>query len=96
MHAHINAHRVQASHKKQFIGEEIHGDVAVGPWSAPWPHSSPALFAARLSVDVHQELGLVFSAPSAVSGLFFQCPGVRVVWGSPGQIGLGSVQEGPS
>lgn len=61
------------------------------------PGLTPVLpFSQPGSVDVHQELGLVFSAPSAVSGLFFQCPGIRVVWGSPGQIGLGSVQEGPS
>lgn len=85
---------------RKFIGKEIHGNVAVLPWSFPGLSSlqscpSPSQF---VSADVHQDLGLassvgvllllslVYSASVQVSGQVGVLQG-RWVW---------AVQERPS
>ena len=86
--AHTHTSTESKFQTRKFIGEEIHGDVAVLPWSFPGLSSlqscsSPSQF---VFADVHQDLGLAWSVgPSAVSGPFCQCPGVRAGWGSPGR-----------
>lgn len=49
--------------------------------------SPPLLTCPVLPVTLVSRAGVLL----LLTGLFCQCPGVRVGWGSPGQVGLGSV-----
>ena len=86
MHTHTHTHThtpVQASDKKQFIGEKTYGDVASGLGaSLASPHSYNALLPASVSAAVHQDLGLASRANECsfpVSHLFCCAQVVRAV-----------------